>query len=96
MDDLETLQVAIEEWLNGDPDNRHIFIIMGDYKTHVSSSGIEGESSDICSAIVNEMLADEELAKILIVAVDAFNEMKRELEKEVNEEIKKPTKKYLS
>ena len=96
MEDLETLQVAIEEWLNGDPDNRHIFIVMGDYKTHVSSSGMEGESSDICSAIVNEMLADEELAKILIVAVDAFNEMKRDLEKEVNEEIKKPTKKYLS
>lgn len=96
MEDLETLQVAIEKWLNGDPDNRHIFIIMGDYKTHVSSSGMEGESSDICSAIVNEMLADEELAKILIVAVDAFNEMKGDLEKEVNKETKKPTKKYLS
>ena len=96
MEDLETLQVAIEEWLNGDPDNRHIFIIMGDYKTHVSSSGMEGESSDICSAIVNEMLADEELAKILIVAVDAFNEMKQDLEKEVKKETKKTTKKYLS
>ena len=96
MEDLEILQVAIDKWLNGDPDNRHIFIIMGDYKTQVSSSGMEGESYDICSAIVNEMLADEELAKILIVAVDAFNEMKGELEKEVKKETKKSTKKYLS
>ena len=42
------------------------------------------------------MLADEELAHILTVAVNTFNEMKGDLEKEVKKEIKKPTKKYLS
>ena len=96
MEDLETLQVAIEEWLNGDPDNRHIFSITGDKKTQTTSCGIAGEVSDICSAIINEMLADEELAYLLTVAVDTFNEMKEDLEKEVKKEIKKPTKKHLS
>ena len=96
MEDLDILNDAMETWLNGDPENRHIFSITGDKKTQTTSCGMVGEVEDICSAIVNEMLADEELAKILIVAVDAFNEMKGELEKEVNKEIKKPTKKYLS
>ena len=96
MEDLEILEVAMEAWLKVDPDNRHIFSITGDKKTQTTSCGMVGEVSDICSAIVNEMLADEELAKILIVAVDTFIEMKEELEKEVKKETKKPTKKYLS
>ena len=45
---------------------------------------IRGEASDICSAIINEMLADEELAEILIVAVDTFKGMKEELEAFLN------------
>lgn len=96
MDDLEILNEAMEAWLKGDPNNRHIFSITGDKKTHTTSCGIAGEVEDICSAIVNEMLADEELAEILIVAVDTFIEMKEDLEKEVKKETKKPTKKYLS
>lgn len=96
MADLEILEVAMEAWLKGDPENRHIFSITGDKKMQTTSCGIAGEVSDICSTIVNEMLADEELAEILIVAVDTFIEMKEDLEKEVKKEIKKPTKKYLS
>lgn len=96
MEDLEILDAATETWLNGDPENRHIFSITGDKKTQTTSCGMSGEVEDICSAIVNEMLADEELAEILIVAVDTFIEMKEDLEKEVKKETKKPTKKYLS
>ena len=96
MEDLEILNDATEAWLKGDPDNRHIFSITGDKKTKTTSCGMAGEASDICSAILNEMLADEELAYILTVAVDTFKEMKRDLEKEVKKETKKTTKKYLS
>ena len=96
MEDLEILDAATETWLSGDPENRHIFSITGDKKTKTTSCGMVGEASDICSAIINEMFADEELAEILIVAVDTFNEMKEDLEKEVKKETKKPTKKYLS
>lgn len=96
MEDLDILNVAMEAWLNGDPDNRHIFSITGDKKTKTTSCGMGGEASDICSAIVNEMLSDEELAEILTVAVDTFNKMKGDLEKEVKKETKKPTTKYLS
>ena len=96
MEDLEILEVAMEAWLKADPDNRHIFSITGDKKTQTTSCGMAGEASDICSAIINEMLADEELAEILIVAVDTFIEMKEDLEKEVKKETKKTTKKYLS
>lgn len=96
MEDLEILNDATEAWLKVDPDNRHIFSIAGDKKTQTTSCGMAGEASDICSAIINEMFSDEELAHLLIVAVDTFKEMKGELEKEVEEEIKKPTKKYLS
>lgn len=96
MEDLDILNAAMEEWINKDPDNRHIFSITGDKKTQTTSCGMVGEVEDICSAIVNEMLADEELAEILIVAVDTFIEMKEDLEKEVKKETKKTTKKYLS
>lgn len=96
MEDLEILDAATETWLNGDPENRHIFSITGDKKTQTTSCGMSGEVEDICSAIINEMLADEELAEILIVAVDTFIEMKEDLEKEVKKETKKTTKKYLS
>ena len=96
MEDFDILNDAMEAWLKGDPDNRHIFSITGDKKTKTTSCGMSGEASDICSAILNEMLADEELAYILTVAVDTFKEMKGALEKEVKKETKKPTKKYLS
>lgn len=97
MEDLDVLNDAMEAWCKGDPDNRHIFSITGDKRNKTTSCGMAGEASDICSAIINEMLADEELAEILIVAVDTFKEMKEELEKEgENKETKKPTKKYLS
>ena len=96
MEDLEILDAATEAWINKDPDNRHIFSITGDKKTKTTSCGMSGEVEDICSAILNEMFADEELAYILTVAVDTFNEMKDDLEKEVKKETKKPTKKYLS
>lgn len=96
MEDLDILNDAMETWLNGDPENRHIFSITGDKKTQTTSCGMVGEVEDICSAIVNEMFSDEELAHLLIIAVDTFKEMKGELEKEVNKETKKPTKKYLS
>lgn len=96
MEDLDILNDATEAWINKDPDNRHIFSITGDKKTQTTSCGMSGEASDICSAILNEMLADEELAYILTVAVDTFIEMKEDLEKEVKKETKKPTKKYLS
>ncbi len=55
-----------------------------------------GEASDICSAIVNEMLWDEELAEILIVAVNTYNDTKGDLEKELKKDAKKPTTKYFS
>ena len=96
MEDLDILNEATEAWLKVDPDNRHIFSITGDKSKKTTSCSMVGEASDICSAIINEMFADEELAEILIVAVDTFIEMKEDLEKEVKEEIKKPTKKYLS
>lgn len=96
MEDLEILNVAMETWLKGDPDNRHIFSITGDKKTKTTSCGMGGEASDICSAIVNEMLSDEELAYILTVAVDAFNKMNGDLEKEVKKETEILEKKYLS
>ena len=96
MEDLQILNDATEAWLKGDPDNRHILSIAGDKKTQTTSCGMSGEVEDICSAILNEMFADEELAYILTVAVDTFKEMKGELEKEVKKETKKPTKKYLS
>lgn len=96
MEDLEILNVAMEAWLKGDPDNRHIFSITGDKKTQTTSCGMGGDASEICSAIVNEMFSNEELAEILTVAVDTFNKMKADFEKEVKKETKKPTKKYLS
>ena len=96
MEDIDILNDAMEAWCKGDPDNRHIFSITGDKKTKTTSCGMSGEASDICSAILNEMFADEELAYILTVAVDTFKEMKGELEKEVKKETKKTTKKYLS
>ena len=96
MEDLEILEVAMEAWLKVDPDNRHIFSITGDKKTQTTSCGMSGEVEDICSAIINEMLADEELAEILIVAVNTYNDTKGDLEKELKKDAKKPTTKYFS
>ena len=96
MEDLEILEVAMEAWLKVDPDNRHIFSITGDKRKKTTSCGIAGEVEDICSAIINEMFSDEELAYILTVAVETFKDMKEDLKKEVKKEIKKPMKKYFS
>lgn len=96
MEDLDILNEAMEAWLKGDPDNRHIFSITGDKRKKTTSCCMVGEASDICSAIVNEMLWDEELAEILIVAVNTYNDTKGDLEKELKKDAKKPTTKYFS
>ena len=97
-DKRELMAEAIEAWANEDLENRSILVLFGDKKLGVTTCGMIGVEQEIVSATVNEMLSDEEAARIILNSVSIYNEiLKEEKEKaEKKEEHKEKSTKIYS
>lgn len=90
-DKRELMAEAIDAWGNEDKDNRCIFVVFGDNKGDFTSCGYAGLEVDVVGAIVNEMLEDANVARIIDTASKVYKEVLKEEEKE-----KTNTPKHLS
>lgn len=79
---LEKMQGATEDWVLEDPTKRHVISIVGDKGKGLSSSAIHGVVEDIVGTMVNEMLADEDVAFLIKFAMEVYNNIKEEEESE--------------
>ena len=69
---------AIEAWGKEDIENRCLFIVFGENKEGFTSCGYAGCEVDIVGAIVNEMLEDGNVARMLENATKVYHEVLKE------------------
>lgn len=97
MKDTRQLMIdSTQAWVEEDVQNRHAFCIIGDLKEGVTSCGISGNDREIVSAIVNEMLNDEEIFNIISTSMEVCLSIKAEETKEKAKQLTKKTPKIYS
>lgn len=93
-DKRKQMEDASEAWVMEDPDKRTLFSIIGDKETNTTSCGVSGREDLIVEAIVNECLADETIAQLVLTSAQVYNNIMDEEKKEKKQELKKTTKIY--
>ena len=94
IDKRKLLEESTEAWGRECPENRTIFCIIGDGDTNTTSCGVHGREDLIVEAIVNECLADEVIANIILTSAQVYHNILEEEKKEKRQELKKTTKIY--
>lgn len=93
-DKRKIMEDASEEWVMECPDKRTFFSVIGDKETNTTSCGVHGREDLICEAIVNECLADEVIANLILTSAQVYHNIIEEEKKEKRQELKKTTKIY--
>ena len=93
-DKRKLLEESTEAWVMERPEKRTILCIIGDDDTNTTSCGVHGREDLICEAIVNECLADETIAQLILSSAQIYNNIVEEEKKEKRIESKKTTKMY--
>lgn len=93
-DKRKLLEESTEAWVMERPEKRTILCIIGDGDTNTTSCGVHGREDLICEAIVNECLADETIAQLILSSAQIYNNIVEEEKKEKRQEPKKTTKIY--
>lgn len=84
---------ASEAWVNEKPQERNMICFLGDREKEETTCGIHGREDHLTETLVNEMLADPDVANIIHTAVQVYKEV---LAEEVREKTKDKTPKFLS
>lgn len=92
-DKRKLLEESTEAWVMEKPEKRTILCIIGDGDTNTTSCGVHGREDLICEAIVNECLADETIAQLVLSSAQIYNNIVEE-EKKEKEGTKKTSKIY--
>ena len=85
---------ASEAWVMENPENRTIFCVIGDKGANATSCGVHGREDLLCEAIVNECLADEVIANLILTSAQVYHNIMEEEKKE--KEVTKKTSKIYS
>lgn len=93
-DKRKLMEDASEEWVMECPDKRTIFCVIGDKESNSTSCGVHGREYLLCEAIVNECLADETIANLILTSAQVYHNIMEEEKKEKRQEPKKTTKIY--
>lgn len=93
-DKRKIMEDASEEWVMECPDKRTFFSVIGDKDSNSTSCGVHGREDLIVEAIVNECLADEVIANLILTSAQVYHNIIEEEKKEKRQEIKKTTKIY--
>lgn len=93
-DKRKLMEDASEEWVMECPDKRTIFCVIGDKESNSTSCGVHGREDLLCEAIVNECLADETIANLILTSAQVYHNIVEEEKKEKRKEVKKTSKIY--
>ena len=93
-DKRKLMEDASEEWVMECPEKRTIFCVIGDKESNSTSCGASGREDLIVEAIVNECLAAETIAQLVLTSAQVYNNIIEEEKKEKRQELKKTTKIY--
>ena len=93
-DKRKLLEESTAAWVMEKPEKRTILCIIGDGDTNTTSCGVHGREDLICEAIVNECLADETIAQLILSSAQIYNNIVEEEKKEKEVTKKTSTKIY--
>lgn len=94
-DKRKLMEDASEAWVMESPEKRIIFCVVGDKESNSTSCGVHGREDLIVEAIVNECLADETIAQLVLTSAQVYrNVMEKEEKEKRKETIKKTSKIY--
>ena len=93
-DKRKIMEDSTEAWVSEKPDKRTVFCVIGDKETNTTSCGASGREDLIVEAIVNECLADETIAQLVLTSAQVYHNIVEEEKKEKKQELKKTTKIY--
>lgn len=93
-DKRKQMEDASEEWVMENSETRTIFCVIGDKDSNSTSCGVHGREDLIVEAIVNECLADEAIAQLVLTSAQVYNNIIEEEKKEKRKELKNTTKIY--
>ena len=93
-DKRKLMEEASEEWVLEKPDKRTFFSVIGDKDANATSCGVHGREDLIVETIVNECLADEVIANLILTSAQVYNNIIEEEKKEKDKNPKKTTKIY--
>ena len=88
------MEDATEAWVIENPETRTFFCVIGDKDANTTSCGFHGREDLIVEAIVNECLADEVIANLILTSAQVYHNIMEEEKKGKRQEIKKTTKMY--
>ena len=88
-DKRKLMEDASEEWVMECPDKRTIFCVIGDKDSNSTSCGVHGREDLIVEAIVNECLADETIAQLVLTSAQVYHNIMEEEKKEKAQEATK-------
>lgn len=94
IDKRKQMEDASEAWVMENPEKRTIFCVIGDKESNSTSCGVHGREDIIVETIVNECLADETIAQLVLTSAQVYNNIIEEEKKEKRKELKKTTKIY--
>lgn len=93
-DKRKTIEDASEAWVMESPETRTLFCIIGDKDANATSCGVHGREDLIVEAVVNECLADEVIANLILTSAQVYHNIIEDEKKEKRQELKKTTKIY--
>ena len=93
-DKRKQMEDASEAWVMESPETRTIFCVIGDKDASLTSCGVHGREDLIVEAIVNECLADEVIAQLVLTSAQVYHNIMEEEMKEKRKELKKTSKIY--
>lgn len=82
-----------EAWVNENPQERNVLCFLGDREEGTTTCGVHGREDHLVETLVNEMLADEDIANIIFTAMQVYKSV---LAEEVQEKAKGIKPKFLS
>lgn len=82
-----------EAWVMEKPQDRNMLCFLGDRERGETTCGIHGREDHLVETLVNEMLADPDVANIIRAAIQVY---KNVLAEEAQEKTKDKTPKFLS
>lgn len=87
------LEDTSEAWVMENPQERNVLCFLGDREEGTTTCGIHGREDHLVETLVNEMLADDDVASIIHTSLQVYKNI---LAEEVQEKTKDKTPKFLS
>lgn len=85
---IKQMEDTSKAWVNENPQERNVLCFLGDREEGITTCGIHGREDHLVETLVNEMLADDDVANVIHTAMQVYKNILAEEAQEKTKEIK--------